>query len=380
VADASDRDQQTEAPTQKRRDDAVRDGDVLQSRELGTALVMIAGAAWLIIVGPWFAASCLAILKEGLVLDHQDLAAFAPGEALFRLVGLALAPVASLFVLCLVASVAGPLILGSSGFRASGFAFKASRINPATGLKRIFGIQGLIELAKALAKATVLGWGGYWLVAREMPMIMGLGSGEIETAAGAVGTTLAWAVAWLSLALFLIAGIDVPIQWLRRNARLRMTKQQIKEEMRQSDGAPELKQAVRQRQHEMLNGSARRAVAEAQVVLTNPTHFAIALRYRPGEDFAPFVVARGRGETAQAIKALARENNVPTLEYPRLTRALYYTTRAGQPIAEDLYLAVATILAFVFNIEHALAEHITPPEIDVPPDKYFDENGERSRS
>jgi flagellar biosynthesis protein FlhB len=164
---------------------------------------------------------------------------------------------------------------------------------------------------------------------------------------------------------------------LRRNTRLRMTKHEVKEETRQSEGSPELKQAIRQKQYALLSGSARKAVSEASVILTNPTHFAVALRYVQGKDFAPIVVARGRGEMAQAIKALATESKVPTLEYPKLARAIYFTARSGQPVAEDLYIAVATILAFVFNIEKAIADGIQQPKIVVPLEKTFDENGKK---
>jgi flagellar biosynthesis protein FlhB len=157
-----------------------------------------------------------------------------------------------------------------------------------------------------------------------------------------------------------------------------MTLHEVKEEHKETEGSPETKQMARQRRHEILGHSARRAVGEATVVLTNPTHFAVALRYRPGIDAVPMVVARGRGETAQAIKQLARDAAVPLLDYPQLTRAIYFTTRAGQPVSSDLYLAVATILAFVFNLDRAMAEGTTPPEIAVPPDKAFDERGRRA--
>jgi flagellar biosynthesis protein FlhB len=168
------------------------------------------------------------------------------------------------------------------------------------------------------------------------------------------------------------------VQIVRRNARLRMSKQQVKEEARQNDGAPELKQMQRQRAHEISSGSARKAVSEATVILTNPTHFAVALRYRPGMDAAPVVAARGRGEVALAIRALAKEQGVPTLEYPQLTRALYFTSRAGHTISEDLYIAVATILAFVFNLERAVAEGVEQPSVLVPQGKCYDEHGKRA--
>jgi flagellar biosynthesis protein FlhB len=257
--------------------------------------------------------------------------------------------------------------------------FKASKLDPLKGFARIFGMQGLIELVKALAKAVVLGFCGYQLIMIDMPLIVGLGASDVRSAAMALGVSLTNAILYLSLGLAVIAGIDVPIQWVQRRARLRMTKQEVKEEHRQSEGSPELKQAVRQRQHQILSNSVRKGVSEASVILTNPTHFAVALRYVPGKDFAPIVVARGRDETALAIKALAKESNVPTLEYPKLARAIYFTARPGQPVSEDLYIAIAAILAFVFNIDRAVAEGVSAPIVTVPDDKSFDENGMLNR-
>lgn len=377
MAEAADRDQRTEAPTQKRLADAASKGDVLQSRELGTALVMLGGATWLVFAGPWLVHECGQILKTGLSFDNRDVMLFDPATLAYRLLGVALVPLAMLFAVTMLASVGAPAILGSLGFRSGAMAFKGDRLNPVTGFGRIFGLNGLIELGKALAKAAVMGVLGYWLISRDMRDIMGLGAQDMPKAAGALGDMIVSAVLWLALGLVAIAGIDVPVQIIRRNARLRMTRQEIKEEMRQTEGAPELKQAIRQKQQSLLTGSARKAVTEAHVILTNPTHFAVALRYDPKKDFAPMVVARGRGDTALAIRSLGAEHNVPTLEYPQLARAIYFTTRAGQTIAEDLYVAVATILAFVFNIDRAMADGIAPPAVEVPSDKRFDENGVR---
>ena len=375
MADATDRDQRTEAPTQKRRADAVRKGDVLQSRELGTALVMLGGATWLMFAGPWFIEGCRNLLVTGLSFDNRDVTLFDPAILASRLIGTAVVPLTLLFGVTILSSVAGPAMLGSLGFRSRAIAFKSDRLNPINGLGRIFGLNGLVELGKALAKAVVLGLLGYWLVSRDMRQIMGLGAQDIGPAAATLGHMTVRAIFWLALGLALIAGIDVPVQIMRRNGRLRMTRQEVKEEMRQTEGAPELKQAIRQKQQSLLTGSARKAVTEANVILTNPTHFAVALRYDPKRDFAPMVVARGRGETALAIRTLAAENNVPTLEYPQLARAIYFTTRSGQTIAEDLYVAVATILAFVFNIDRAMAECIAPPVVEVPRGKHFNEDG-----
>jgi flagellar biosynthesis protein FlhB len=375
VADPPDKDQQTEAPTQKRKADACNDGDVLASKELATAVMMIAGAAWMIGLGGWFFAASKMLLKSGLSLDLSDPDRFEPFGPLTASLGELALPFAGLLILTIVAALAVPAMLGSLGMRGKSMAFKGSRINPLAGLKRIFGLQGVIELVKATAKVVALGYAGYWIVAGDIAAMPGLAATDPAAAIGLIGDKLILTVAVLSAGLLLIAGIDVPVQWLRRNQRLRMSKQQLKEEMRQSDGAPELKQALRARQQELLMSSARKGMTDASVVLTNPTHFAVALRYRPGFDAAPVVVARGRGDVALAIKALAGENSVPTLEYPQLTRAIYFTTRTGKTVSEDLYVAVAAILAFVFRLETALAGELAKPAVDVPAAKRFDADG-----
>lgn len=378
VSDAPDKDQQTEAPTQKRKDDAVKEGDVLASKELAAAVMMIAGTVWVMALGTWFFSASKTLLKGGLSLDLSDPDHFDPLNALLWPLAQVAVPFAGLLLLTLVAAFAAPAMLGSLGMRGKAMAPKGSRINPLSGLKRIFGPQGLIELFKATAKVCVLGYAGYWIISGDVASLPGLAAADPAVAVGIIGQKLVFTVAILTGGLALIALVDVPIQWLQRNRKLRMTKQQMKEEMRQSDGAPELKQAIRARQHEVMMSSARKGMADANVVLTNPTHFAVALRYRPGSDAAPVLVARGRGDVALAIKAMAAENNVPTLEYPQLTRAIYFTTRTGKAVSEDLYVAVAAILAFVFRLESAFGQNVPKPSVDVPETKRFDQDGRRT--
>jgi flagellar biosynthesis protein FlhB len=382
VAEQPDKEQQTEAPTPKRKADAAKDGDVLISKELATALSMGVGALWLVFAGAAFVDACKQLLRQGLSLDLSDPAqfdaqTFNPTAALIDpLLGLA-PTLLGLMLLSVVAALASPAMLGSFGVRSKAMAFKGSRINPLSGIKRIFGVQGLTELAKSIIKVALLGYVGYAIIAGEIADLPVLARTDPAAASAVVGDMLARTVALLTLCLILIAIIDVPTQWFSRNRRLRMSKQQVKEELRQSDGAPELKQALRARQQQILMSSARKGMADASVVLTNPTHFAVALRYRPGLDAAPVVVARGRGEVALAIKAMAKERAVPTLEYPQLTRAIYFTTRTGRTVSEDLYVAVAAILAFVFRLDSGLAGEMRAPVVEVPAAKRFDTDGKR---
>lgn len=377
MAEGPDKDQKTEQPTAKKRADSMREGDVLMSRELATALMMLAAAGWIVAAGGWFVQSAGDLVRRGLTLTAADVTDFAPAEALMRNGAEILLPLASLFALALGAAVAGPAMLGSMGWRGKALHFKGNRINPLTGLKRMFGMQGATELGKALAKVILLGGIGYWLVARSLPAIMSMAGSDLIAAVGLAGKAIGHAMLALAGGLVIIALIDVPVQWFQRNKRLMMSKQEVKDEMRQSDGAPELKQAQRQRAHEILSGSARKAVSDATVVLTNPTHFSVALRYRLGTDAAPVVVARGRGDVALSIRELARAANVPMLEYPQLTRAIYFTARAGRVIPEELFVAVATVLAFVFQLERAAADGIVPPAVDIPPSHRFDPEGRR---
>jgi flagellar biosynthetic protein FlhB len=375
MADTQDKDQRTEAPTPKRRRDAAQNGDVLQSRELGTALVIAIGAGWLALAGPMMMTTLQDMLGQGLSFDAADVRDFDPGTALLRLLGLVALPLLGLFFMTLVAAVGTPALLGSFGFRSGAIAFKGSKLNPLSGMKRIFGVQGLIELAKSIAKVLLLGGIGLWLVLGQTRATFALGAQDVRPALAGVGHSFIVAVLVMAAALAFIALIDVPAQMYQRLQRLKMTKQETKDEHKQTEGSPELKAAVRRRQHEVARNSARGAIAEATVVLTNPTHFAVALRYRPGVDAAPAVVARGRGVTAEAIRELAAEHEVPLLSYPQLTRALYYTSRVGHPIREDLYMAVATVLAFVFNLETALASGGRQPAVEVPAALRFDASG-----
>jgi flagellar biosynthetic protein FlhB len=372
----ADTDQErTEAPTPKRKKDAAEKGDVLQSRELGTALVVLSGALWLAFAGPMMMNALQVMLTDGLSFDAADLRNFDPGSVIVRLLWIVAPPLLGLFLVTMVAAIGAPAMLGSLGFRPAAIAFRGSKLNPINGFKRIFGVQGLVELAKSIAKVLLLGSIGIWLLMSQSRSLIGLSSNEIHAAIADVGITFMIAVIVMAAGLAGIALTDVPVQYLRRIKRLRMTREEVKEEHKQTDGSPEVKAQLRRRQREIALASVRSAMAEATVVLTNPTHFAVALRYKPGQDPAPIVVARGCDVTAEAIRELAAEHEVPVLSYPQLTRAIYFTSRVGQVIREDLYLAVATVLAFVFNLETALRNGTPPPAVEVPAGVRFDANG-----
>jgi flagellar biosynthetic protein FlhB len=203
---------------------------------------------------------------------------------------------------------------------------------------------------------------------------MGLAQSDLNGAIGSLGGTFISVLLVMGMGLVLIAGFDVPLQIFQLFSKLKMTKQEVKDEHKESEGNPEAKAHMRAKQREMSHRAVRAAVQEAHVILTNPTHFAVALRYERGEDEVPVVVARGRGATALAIREMAGEYAKPVLEYPQLARALYYTSREGQEVRADLYQAIAVVLAFVFGLNAGAGGTAQPP-VEVPVGARFDENG-----
>jgi flagellar biosynthesis protein FlhB len=367
--------EKTEAPTQKRKRKAADEGQILRSRDFGGALVILAGCAWMAALGPSLLRGCRDVMTASFSFGRADIEDFEPWRPLLD-AGWKLAPaLAGLFALAILAALLGQAGLGSFRFNAKLFAPKASRIDPGAGLKRIFGPTGWIELGKSLLKVVLLGSIGAWMLWSISGTALGLAAADINAALGSLGSRFLTLMFVMGAGLLLIAGIDVPIQLIRHWSQLKMTKQEVKEEHKESEGSPELKAAQRQRQREILKGGFRKAVGTAHVVLTNPTHFAVALRYDQGRDQVPVVVAKGRGQTALAIRELAAEFEVPVLEYPSLARAVYYTSREGQEVRDDLYVAIATVLAFVFGI-NARAAGIQPV-VRVPETALFDENGRR---
>jgi flagellar biosynthetic protein FlhB len=366
--------EKTEAPTAKRKRDAAEQGDVLKSREFATALMMLAGCGWLAFMGPSLVGACKAVMLSSFAFDQRDIEDFSPFRPLVQS-GWKLAPsLISLLVLTIVAAVVSQAGLGNISFNGSLLAPKASRVNPAAGLKRIFGPQGWMELGKSLLKVVLLGCIGWHMLDQVSHATIGLASTNIGTAVGVLGSSFIGVLFAMAGGLVVIAGIDVPLQILQLLRKLRMSKQAIRDEHKETEGSPEAKGAMRQRQREMSKRSMRGAVSEAHVILTNPTHFAVALRYDRTSDQVPVVVAKGRGVIALAIRELGAEAQVPVLEYPALARAVYYTSREGQEVRDDLYVALATILAFVFGL-NTQAGGTPPPTVLVPPSARFDENG-----
>jgi len=361
-------------PTPKRRQDAAKKGDVLRSKELGTLAATGAGALALMGLGSWLNDAMGRIARAGFSFDRAALDGFAPGAAMGDAAFAALPPVFALGLIVAAATAVSQLALGQDGRWVAGNArFKASRINPLSGFKRILGWQGLIELGKGLAKLALLGGIAWWWAEDRVPQLLALGTLPLEGQIGVASEAISSLVGALLIGLLVIAGIDYPLQRFQRDKRLKMSLQDMRDENKQSEGSPEMRSARRQRQRDLARGGVAKAMKDAQFIIVNPLHFAVALTYDPARAPAPLLLAKGRGETALAMREIAAEEGLPVLEYPQLARAVYFTTRPNQMVREELYIALASLVAFVMALKRG--QRPRRPVVEVPQSLRFDGDG-----
>ncbi len=372
--------EKTLAPSEQRLKDAARDGDVLRSRELGTAATVIAGAAFLRFAGPWLLGVLSQSMRIGLTWDRVSLDDFSPERLMMTLGALAVPPVLVLGGCVIAATLISQLgVAGPGRWNFANIAPKPSRIDPLAGLSRMFGVTGGIEVAKGLVKVGLLGGIAYGWGRSRVTALAGLSAVNLSGQLGFAWAALTSLFLALAAGLVVIALSDFPVQWLRRHRRLRMSRQDQRDEHKDSEGSPQKKQAIRQRQRQLAISGVAAAMRKAQFVITNPTHFAIAMTYDPALAPAPVVLAKGRGEKALAMRELAAEHGLPMLEFPALARSVYYTTRERQMIREELYAAVAGVLTFVLALKRGDAPPGTKHPnslIEVPVALRFDTDGQ----
>lgn len=357
-------------PTPKKKRDAALKGDTLRSKEVATAAAMMTGAVMLALVGPWLLASLESVARASF---RFEMGGFEPATHFANAAAAILPPLLSIGCAVIAITVASQLLLGEGRFVPKNLQPKGSRINPLSGLKRIFGIQGLVELGKSILKLLLLGGiAAYW-ISLNIDALLGLGRGSLDAQIAFALDNVAALVGALVVGLVLIALVDYPLQLFQRNKRLKMSHQDLRDENKQTEGSPEVKMARRQRQRDFARGSVGQAMRDAQFLVVNPMHFAVALTYDPDLAPAPVVLAKGCGETAMAMRELASEAGLPVLHYPELARALYFTTRTNQMVREELYIAIASLVAFVLSLKRGA--NPVEPKIEVPEDLRFDAEG-----
>lgn len=361
------------APSEKRKREAARRGDVIRSRELATAASVALGAVWLMVAGPWMLGLLAGMLRAGFTWDRAALDDFAPARLLMAALMAVLPPILALGAAVIVASLLSQLSFGEGRWLGGNLAPKGSRIDPMAGLKRMFGPTGLIEMAKGVAKVALLGTIAWVWAHGQLETFARLGRGNLFGELAYGWEALIELLFWLAAGLLAIALADLPVQFVRRMLRLKMTLQDVRDEAKESEGSPEKNGAIRERQRKIAMGGLVPALKEAQFIVANPSHFAVALAYDPAKAPAPVVIAKGRGDRALAMRQLAPEFAVPVMSYPALARSVYFTTREKQMIREDHYIAVAAILAFVLALKRGENRHA--PQVSVPVTVRFDAEG-----
>lgn len=366
MADDSDQ-EKTEQPTEKRLRESREKGEVPRSRDLSGAVVVLAGVAALISGGDSALLHARRIFALGLGYSREALLSDAlPGRALHAAVSEALGLFAPVALATLLAAVAAPLLLGGLNFSAQALQPKFDRLDPIKGLGRIFAMRGLVELGKALLKLLFIGAVLALLLRHWQGELQATGRGPVMAGIAQSIGLLGRAALWFGSMLALIGGIDALYQKFDHAKNLRMTRQEIRDEMKESEGNPEMKGRIRQVQQAQARRRMMEELPRADVVVVNPTHFAVALRYDDGRLGAPRVIAKGVDVLAQQIRLVAGSHRIPLVEAPPLARALYATTELGREIPAALYVAVAQVLAYVYQLKQAAAQGEAPPPAPTP--------------
>jgi flagellar biosynthetic protein FlhB len=368
MAEGGDGQERTEQPTSKRLEEARKKGQVPRSSELNAAAVMLLAGGALYFMGSHLGTELYQLMRSGLSLSRETMLdenlaipTFA-NEVLHAFI--ACAPILGL---TLLAALAAPLAIGGWNLSFEALAPDFSKLNPTSGLERMFSPRSAVELAKALAKFLFIAAVAACLLWKNAGELMGLGAEPINAALGHSARLTGHAFLILAGTMGLIAAIDVPYQLWQHNQKLKMSREEIKEEMKESDGSPEMKGRIRRAQHEIARKRMMQEVPKADVVVTNPTHFAVALRYDETRMRAPIVVAKGADLIAARIREVATEHNVPIFEAPPLARALHRHVEIGGEIPSNLYVAVAQVLTYIYQLKKARrygAVMPQPPAID----------------
>ncbi|MBF6621959.1 MAG: flagellar type III secretion system protein FlhB [Pseudomonas stutzeri] len=368
----------SEEPTAKRLRESREKGQLARSRELNTVAVTLGGIGGLLASGAGLASSLMMMMQGSFDLSREVLLDESSMVRLLMSSGMiALEAIMPLLIVLLIVSIVGPISLGGWLFSAKSMAPKFSRMNPGAGLKRMFSAKALVELLKALGKFLVVLTVALLVLNAYQDDLLSIAKQPLELAIAHSAEIVGWCALWMACGLILIAAVDIPFQLWDNKQKLMMTKQEVKDEYKDAEGKPEVKSRIRQLQREAAQRRMMQAVPEADVVITNPTHFAVALKYDGGKGGAPKLVAKGGDFVALKIREIAQEHQVTVLESPALARAVYYSTELEQEIPAGLYLAVAQVLAYVYQLRQYRAGKGKRPEplsnLPIPPDLRRDE-------
>ncbi|WP_397454309.1 flagellar biosynthesis protein FlhB [Pseudomonas versuta] len=368
----------TEDPTEKRKKDSREKGEIARSKELNTLAIMLAGSIGLLIFGGALARDMMDLMRYNFSISREALLnPDSMGLALLHSGKVALIAVQPVLVSLLIAALVGPIALGGWLFAAGSLAPKFSRMNPAAGIKRMFSAKALVELLKALAKFFIILIVALLVLQSDIDDLLRIAHEPLELAVIHSLQVVAWSALWMACGLILIAAVDVPVQLWESHKKLLMTKQEVRDEHKDQEGRPEVKQRIRQLQREMSQRRMMSAIPDADVIITNPTHYAVALKYDPEKGAAPMLLAKGSDFLALKIREIGAKHNILLLESPALARSIYHSTELEQEIPAGLYLAVAQVLAYVYQIRQYQAGRGKRPDplkdLPIPADLRRDE-------
>lgn len=377
MADNNTGQERTEEATPKRLQESREKGQVARSRELSTMSLLLASGVGFLMFGDLLVSDIMGMMRESFTASRMDLLdskniplllESSVEDALFALM--------PFFIIVMAAAFFSPMALSGWSFSTKALAFKWSKMDPIKGMGRLFSVKGLMELIKALAKFVLVMSIAVLLLWNQSELYILLGVKSIEPAIAQAGSLLMWAFILLSCATILIAAIDVPFQLWDHAKQLKMTLQEVKDEYKQTEGNPEMKRKVREAQMAMAEKRMMEEVPKADVIVTNPTHYAVAIKYDQLKMGAPIVVAKGKDLIAAKIRSLAYSNNIPLLEAPPLSRALYHSTELNDEVPAGLYLAVAQVLAYVYQLrqkQSRFEETLIIDDLPIPDDLKRDE-------
>ena len=363
----------TEEPTEKRLTDARKKGQVPRSRELNTFVAFMTGSVMLLFTGGAIVKGLGALMRQQFQLSREVIFDPASPVIFFEQVLLdGLLLIVPLVIPLVLVALLTPMMMGGWNFTTESMVPKFSKMNPFSGLKRMFGVQGIVELLKAVVKIALVFFVAGSLFNNYFDQFMGLSSLTLNTAIYKAIDIIAFCLLILSSTLILVVAIDVPYQLWNNKRQLKMTKQEVKDESKEQEGNPEVKGQIRRKQMEMAQQRMMDEVPKADVIVTNPAHFAVALKYDPMGSGAPIMMAKGVDLIAAQIRNIALGSDIPLVAAPPLARALFYSTEIGEEIPQGLFLAVAQVLAYVFQLKAATenggVKPVPPRDLKVPDD------------
>lgn len=365
--------EKTEPASPRRLEKAREEGQVPRSPELSTFAVLIAAGSGLWLMGDHLTGKLRSLIKEGMQIPRDiGFDSSLLTERLLDQSSHALVAFAPFFILMIVAAIVAPMLLSGWLFTFKSLAPDFNRLNPVKGVGRMFSLHSLVELCKALLKAALIGGAGAWTVWHHKEAVLSLIAAPLAMGAGHMGELVAMSFLAIAGTMVLIAAVDVPFKLWDHHRKLKMTKEEVRQENKETEGNPQVKGRIRAQQREMARKRMMAEVPKADVIVTNPTHYSVALKYEDGKTRAPRVVAKGSHLLALKIREIAQQHQVPLMEAPPLARALYHHAEVGDEIPQTLYNAVAEVLAYVYQLrrhrEYGGKAPSLPGALEVPAD------------